>query len=281
MSFVRGDKAIGYEKRNKGVADVIILGIDPGLATLGYGVIRREENGKCEVLDYGVITTPKEESLPTRLVLLEDGINQILRLHRPDQIALEELFFSKNITTGIAVSHARGVALLACVKYCPYLYEYTPMQIKQALTGYGKAEKRQIQEVVKMMLSLESIPRPDGAADALAIALCHATASRYGNMYKVNNMTRTKGNNTPEGRAFQKKVKEQIEKEDKKQAAKAKTAAKTKNSAAGTPATPKTALKTAVKTGVVPVATAPKKNSAAEIAKRIAAQMQEKENGET
>ena len=265
---------------------MIILGIDPGLATLGYGVIRREENGKCEVLDYGVITTPKEESLPTRLVLLEDGINQILRLHRPDQIALEELFFSKNITTGIAVSHARGVALLACVKYCPYLYEYTPMQIKQALTGYGKAEKRQIQEVVKMMLSLESIPRPDDAADALAIALCHATASRYGNMYKVNNMTRTKGNNTPEGRAFQKKVKEQIEKEDKKQAAKAKTAARTKKSAAGTPATAKTAAKTvaktAVKVGIAPAkTTTAKQNSAAEIAKRIAAQMQEKENGET
>ena len=182
---------------------MIILGIDPGLATLGYGLIRKDETGRCEVIDYGVITTPKEESLPTRLVLLEDGINQILRNYRPNQIAMEELFFSKNITTGIAVAHARGVALLACVKYCPYLFEYTPMQIKQALTGYGKADKAQMQQVVTTMLHLDKIPRPDDAADALAIALCHATVSRFGNLFKVNNMTRTKGNNAAPASAYQ------------------------------------------------------------------------------
>ena len=273
---------------------MIILGIDPGLATLGYGVIRRDENGRCEMLDYGVITTPKEESLPTRLVLLEDGVNQILRLHRPDQIAFEELFFSKNITTGIAVSHARGVAMLACVKYCPYLYEYTPMQIKQALTGYGKADKKQIQEVVKMLLRLESIPRPDDAADALAIALCHATASRYGSMFKVNNMTRTKGNNTPEGREFQRRVKEQLEKEDKKDAAAKKAAVqrakktattaatvaqKPKKAGAGTSASAKTVVKP-VPAAKAQVGRSPKGGSAAEIAKQIAAQMQEKEKTE-
>ena len=156
---------------------MVILGIDPGLATLGYGVLRKDENGRCEVLGYGVITTPKEEGLPTRLVLLEDGVNQIVKKYKPDQIAMEELFFAKNITTGIAVAHARGVALLACVKHCPYLFEYTPMQIKQALTGYGKAEKAQIQQVVKTTLRLEQIPKPDDAADALAIALCHARSS--------------------------------------------------------------------------------------------------------
>ena len=174
---------------------MVILGIDPGLATLGYGLIRKDETGRCEVIDYGVITTPKEESLPTRLVLLEDGINQILRNYRPNQIAMEELFFSKNITTGIAVAHARGVALLACVKYCPYLFEYTPMQIKQALTGYGKADKAQMQQVVTTMLHLDKIPRPDDAADALAIAVCQAFVSRFGDMFAVGNMTRTKGKN--------------------------------------------------------------------------------------
>ena len=220
--------------------------------------------------------------MPTRLVLLEDGVYQILKKYRPDQIAFEELFFSKNITTGIAVSHARGVAMLACVKQCPYLYEYTPMQIKQALTGYGKAEKRQIQQVVKTMLGLETIPRPDDAADALAIALCHATASRYGEMFQVNNMTRTKGKNTAEGRAFQKLVSEQIKKEDAK-AAKAASAAKRKPASGGKK--PSIGKVEAKKTGAGSRSTAlnatkKDENTAAQIAKMIAAQMQATENNE-
>ena len=182
---------------------MIILGIDPGIATLGYGVIEKDERGNFRSVDYGVVVTPKTESLPVRLAMLEEGISQILEKYKPDEVAMEELFFSKNITTGIAVAHARGVALLTCVKACGKLYEYTPMQIKQALTGYGKADKKQMQMVVTSMLRLQSIPKPDDAADALAIALCHGYSSRFGELFAVGNMTRTKGNNAAPASAYQ------------------------------------------------------------------------------
>ncbi|MBQ8295741.1 MAG: crossover junction endodeoxyribonuclease RuvC [Clostridia bacterium] len=174
---------------------MIILGIDPGIATLGYGVIEKDERGNCRAIDCGVVVTPKEEGLPVRLAMLEEGVKKILDKYRPDEVAMEELFFSKNITTGIAVAHARGVALLTCVKECGRLYEYTPMQIKQALTGYGRADKKQIQSVVTSLLHLKAVPKPDDAADALAIALCHASASRFGELFAVGNMTRAKGKN--------------------------------------------------------------------------------------
>ena len=174
---------------------MIILGIDPGLATLGWGIIEKDARGNCRAVDYGVVLTPKEEGLPVRLAMLEEGITRILDTFQPDEIAMEELFFSKNITTGIAVAHARGVAMLACVKHCGKLYEYTPMQIKQALTGYGKADKKQMQTVVASLLKLKSIPKPDDAADALAVALCQAFTNRFGELFAVGNMTRTKGNN--------------------------------------------------------------------------------------
>ena len=186
---------------------MIILGIDPGIATLGYGVVEKDERGNVRAIDYGVVTTPKQESLPTRLVLLEDGVRQLLQKYQPDEIALEELFFTKNITNGIAVAHARGVTVLACVKACPRLFEYTPMQIKQALTGYGRADKQQIQRVVTSVLKLDKIPKPDDAADGLAIALCHASVSRFGGLFAVGNMTRTKGNNAVSGTAFEKLMK--------------------------------------------------------------------------
>lgn len=175
---------------------MIILGIDPGLATLGYGVIEKDARGNCRAVDYGVVITPKDEGLPVRLAMLEEGIAKILDKYKPEEIAMEELFFSKNITTGIAVAHARGVALLTCVKRCGRLYEYTPMQIKQALTGYGRADKKQMQSVVASLLKLKSIPKPDDAADALAVALCQAFTSRFGDLFAVGNMTRTKGKNT-------------------------------------------------------------------------------------
>ena len=174
---------------------MIILGIDPGIATLGYGVIEKDDRGNCRAIDCGVVVTPKEEGLPVRLAMLEEGVKKVLDKYHPDEVAMEELFFSKNITTGIAVAHARGVALLTCVKECGRLYEYTPMQIKQALTGYGRADKKQIQAVVTSMLHLKSVPKPDDAADALAIALCHASASRFGELFAVGNMTRAKGQN--------------------------------------------------------------------------------------
>ena len=182
---------------------MIILGIDPGLATLGYGVIEKDSRGNFRALDCGVVTTPKEEGLPVRLAMLEEGITAILNKFKPDEVAMEELFFSKNITTGIAVAHARGVALLTCVKACGRLYEYTPMQIKQALTGYGKADKHQIQATVTSILKLPAIPKPDDAADALAIALCHGFAGRFGELFVVDNMTRTKGKNTAPATAYQ------------------------------------------------------------------------------
>ena len=175
---------------------MIILGIDPGLATLGYGVIEKDERGNCRALDCGVVLTPKDEGLPVRLAILEEGLKKVLEKFNPDEIAMEELFFSKNITTGIAVAHARGVALLTCVKQCGKLYEYTPMQIKQALTGYGKADKKQMQTVVASLLKLKAVPKPDDAADALAVALCQAFTNRFGELFAVGNMTRTKGHNT-------------------------------------------------------------------------------------
>ncbi len=182
---------------------MIILGIDPGIATMGFGVIEKDERGNCKAVDYGVILTPKQEGLPVRLAMLEEQLCAILEKYHPDEVAMEELFFSKNITTGIAVAHARGVALLTCVKACGRLYEYTPMQIKQALTGYGRAEKRQIQAVVTSLLRLKEIPRPDDAADALAIALCHAQASKFGELFTVGNMTRAKGQNAAPASVYQ------------------------------------------------------------------------------
>ena len=181
---------------------MIILGIDPGIATMGYGVVDKDKNGNCRAIDYGVVVTPKEETLPVRLAILEEGVNKIIDRFAPEEVALEELVFTKNITTGIAGAQARGVTLLACVKKCGRLYEYTPMQIKQALTGYGRADKQQIQQVVTSLLRLKSVPRPDDAADALAIALCHAFTSRFGALFSVENSTRTKDKNAVTGSYF-------------------------------------------------------------------------------
>lgn len=164
---------------------MIILGIDPGLATMGYGIIEKLQSGNTRAVDYGVVLTPKDESLPVRLAMLEEGVNKILTKYKPAEVAVEELFFAKNITTGIPVSHARGVILLTCIKYCGRLYEYTPMQIKQALTGYGRADKVQMQNVVASLLGFSKVPRPDDAADALAVSLCHAHTSRFGKMFGI------------------------------------------------------------------------------------------------
>lgn len=150
-----------------------IIGFDPGLAIIGYGVLDVDDRGNKTVVDYGVITTPKEESFPVRLALIYESVTKLIEKYFPDEIAAEELFFNTNITTGINVAHARGVLLLAAVHSCGRLYEYTPLQIKQAMTGYGRADKKQIQEMVRIYLNLSKIPRPDDAADALAVALTH------------------------------------------------------------------------------------------------------------
>jgi len=163
---------------------MIILGIDPGFATIGYGVIS-VERGRSSVVDYGTVKTPKELSFPERLLMIEKGITQLIEKFKPDQIAMEELFFNTNITTGINVAHARGVILLTCAKHCDNLFEYTPLQIKQALTGYGRADKQQMMHMVKTLLRLDKIPRPDDAADALAVALCHGQTSRLGGLFRI------------------------------------------------------------------------------------------------
>lgn len=164
---------------------MIILGIDPGLAIMGYGVLKAE-HGNFTPIDCGVVTTPKENTLPERLEMLEQGMIKLIDKYKPDQISIEELFFSKNTTTGIAVAEARGVILLTAHKACGNdVFEYTPNQIKQALTGYGGADKRQMQLMVTSVLHLAKIPRPDDAADALAIALCHAQTSRMSTEFRI------------------------------------------------------------------------------------------------
>ena len=161
-----------------------ILGIDPGLATLGWGVIEAE-GSRIRLVQYGTLDTYPRDTFPTRLGSLYAGIKGLLDTFKPEEIAVEELFFSKNITTGIQVAGARGVALAACQSYTDRLFEYTPMQIKQALTGYGNAEKKQMQQMVRMRLGIAEIPRPDDAADAVACAITHAQAGRMREQFKI------------------------------------------------------------------------------------------------
>lgn len=153
-----------------------ILGIDPGYATTGFGLISAER-AAYRLLQYGTITTPPELQFPQRLNMLFEDMMRLLEVTKPDAVAVEELFWGHNITTGIGVSHGRGVILLAIERAGVPLYEYTPMQVKQAVVGYGKAEKRQVMDMTRRFLKMEKMPRPDDAADAIAIALCHARSS--------------------------------------------------------------------------------------------------------
>ena len=157
---------------------MIVLGIDPGLATVGYGVVSCDEKSKLELIDYGTILTKAGEQFPIRLKQIYQGIGQLIDMFTPDCIAFEELFFNKNVTTAINVAQARGAALVAASERMEELYEYTPLQIKQAVVGYGRADKNQVQMMVKTLLSLKEIPRPDDAADAVAVAICHAHSAR-------------------------------------------------------------------------------------------------------
>ena len=150
-----------------------ILGIDPGLATLGWGVIEAEP-GKQRLIEYGCILTTPKQRLPERLSQIQTDMQTLLLRFRPDEIAFEELFFAKNVTTAFTVGAARGVGIAICANHTEKLYEYTPMQVKQAVAGYGGADKKQVQQMVKLLLGMKEIPKPDDAADALAIALTHA-----------------------------------------------------------------------------------------------------------
>ena len=155
---------------------MIILGIDPGVATIGFGLVRAERN-RNQLLRYGVITTPPGIPLSNRLLQISNDMEELIHAFHPDEMAVEELFFTKNITTGIAVAHGRGVILLAAEKLGVPVFEYTPMQVKQAVAGYGKAEKRQVMLMTQRLLHMKEIPRPDDAADALALAICHSRAA--------------------------------------------------------------------------------------------------------
>lgn len=161
-----------------------VLGIDPGYATIGFGILDFDKN-KTTVVDYGVIETPKNEGFPQRLVMIEEGVHALIDKYSPDEVSIEELFFAKNVTTGINVAHARGVILATVVQRIGNIFEYTPLQIKQALTGYGRADKHQIQSMVKTLLNLKSIPRPDDAADALAVALTHIQSRNFKDSFRI------------------------------------------------------------------------------------------------
>ena len=153
-----------------------ILGIDPGIAIVGFGLIE-SNRGSVRMLQYGAVTTEAGLPLATRLVQIENDMTALIAQLKPDEIAVEELFFSKNITTGIAVAHGRGVILCTAERLGVPIFEYTPMQVKQAVAGYGLADKKQVMDMTKRLLKLKAVPKPDDAADALTIAICHARSA--------------------------------------------------------------------------------------------------------
>lgn len=156
---------------------MIIIGIDPGTAIIGYGIIKKE-NKNITPIDYGCIFTEKGLSMPHRLAKISDDLQQLIKIYSPDEMAVENLFFFKNLKTVMSVSQARGVILAAAVSAKVPVFEYTPLQVKQAICSYGRASKGQVQQMVKMVYGLKSIPKPDDAADALAVAFCHANTLR-------------------------------------------------------------------------------------------------------
>ena len=154
---------------------MIVLGIDPGYALMGWGVVEAE-GSRMRLVNYGCVETKAGVPMQDRLRTLQLGVRDLLNIYRPDDVAFEELFFARNVTTALMVGAARGAAIIAAAEYTRNLYEYTPMQIKQAVTGYGKADKKQVQQMVKMLLKLDQVPKPDDAADAIACAITHCQA---------------------------------------------------------------------------------------------------------
>ncbi|MCI8604364.1 MAG: crossover junction endodeoxyribonuclease RuvC [Ruminiclostridium sp.] len=150
-----------------------IIGIDPGYAIVGFGIIEYN-NGRFKVIDYGAVTTPADMDFNRRLEIIYDDVSQILDIYKPESLAIEKLYFQNNQKTAIDVAEARGVILLSAVKRRLLIREYTPLEVKKSVTGYGKAVKKQVQEMTKRILRLSEIPKPDDTADALAIAVCHA-----------------------------------------------------------------------------------------------------------
>ncbi len=162
---------------------MIILGIDPGFAIVGYGIISYDGN-KFKALEYGAITTDSKEDMFIRFKKIHDELSEIIDRTKPDAMAIEELFFNSNQKTAINVAQARGVLLLSALNKDVPIFEYTPLQVKQATVGYGRAEKVQVQQMVKMLLGLDKVPKPDDTADALAIAVCHAHSNKMNNYFR-------------------------------------------------------------------------------------------------
>ena len=156
---------------------MLVLGIDPGTAITGYGLVREDQTGLA-LVDYGVVTTPAGQPLPDRLQTIYQGLQDVVARYQPQIAAVEELFFSRNARTALSVGHARGVTLLALADAGLSIHEYKPLEIKQAVAGYGGADKRQVQEMVRMLLELDHVPQPDDAADAVAVAVCHIHSAR-------------------------------------------------------------------------------------------------------
>jgi crossover junction endodeoxyribonuclease RuvC len=156
---------------------MLVLGIDPGTAITGWGLVSREGN-ELALVDYGTVRTSGDASLPQRLQVLYRDLGQIISSHQPSAVAVEKLFFNKNVRTAMTVGQARGVVLLAVAEAGLPVHEYTPLEVKQSVCGYGRASKEQIQKLVQMLLGLDSVPQPDDAADAIAIAICHIHSSR-------------------------------------------------------------------------------------------------------
>jgi crossover junction endodeoxyribonuclease RuvC len=163
---------------------MLVLGIDPGTAITGYGLVQKDDQA-TSLVTYGAITTPSDLSLPRRLQRIYVELKKVIRTHHPDAAAVEELFFSKNARTALSVGHGRGVALLALADADLPITEYKPAEIKQAITGYGRADKRQMQEMVRLLLQLDQVPKPDDAADAIAVALCHIQAAHFKSMTEL------------------------------------------------------------------------------------------------
>ena len=163
---------------------MVILGIDPGIAIVGYGFLELKGNS-YKVLDYGAITTEAKVPLPDRLNSIYEDMCELIEKYKPDDIAFEELFFNKNVKTAITVAQARGVEVLAAKKSHAGLYEYTPLQVKQAIVGYGRASKNQVQEMVKIILNLEKVPKPDDVADALAVAITHGSSIKFKENFRM------------------------------------------------------------------------------------------------
>jgi len=153
-----------------------VLGLDPGIAIMGYGVIE-DNDGNLTAIEYGGLTTPSKQATAQRLRSLYEGMITIIARHKPAEVAVE-LFVARNLRTALMVGQARGVALLAAANKGLPVYEYTPLQVKQRVSGYGRGEKRQVQEMVRMQLGLDCLPQPDDAADALAVAICHISEAR-------------------------------------------------------------------------------------------------------